>query len=89
MGRDNAHSNIVLKVINNERKILTLYEINDHIPEQIELVIAQVCKESKLWIHPNFRRQSFSFIYLFKFTYFCIVYKDLKKGTLLKEIRNH
>ena len=33
----------VLKVINNERKILTHQEIIDHIVEQIESVIFQVC----------------------------------------------
>ena len=36
----------VLKVINNERKILTRHEIADCIAEQIELVITRVCKES-------------------------------------------
>ena len=34
----------VLKVINNERKILTSHEIIDRIAEQIESVITQVCK---------------------------------------------
>ena len=44
----------VLKVINNERKkSLTHYEIIDRIAQQIVLVITQVWKESKLWIHPN------------------------------------
>ena len=47
----------VLKVITNERKILTDH---DSMVEQIQSVITQVCKESKLWIHPNFRRPSFS-----------------------------
>ena len=81
----------VLKVANNDRKILTHHEIFDRITEQIEPVITQVCKESKLWIHPNLRRPSFSFTYSFTFTYFSIVYKyiDLKKGILLKKIRNH
>ena len=37
----------VLKVINNERKILTHHKIIDRIAEQIMLVITQVCKESK------------------------------------------
>ena len=36
----------VLKVINNERKILTRNEIIDRIAEQIVLVITRVCKES-------------------------------------------
>ena len=36
----------VLKVINNERKILTQYEIADRIAEQIMSVITEVCKES-------------------------------------------
>ena len=55
----------VLKVINHERKILTHHEIIDR--------IVSVCKESKLWIHPNLRRPNFLFTYLSKFTYFCTV----------------
>ena len=47
----------VLKVINNERKILTHHEIIDRTAEQIVLVITQV----KLWIHPNLRGASLSF----------------------------
>ena len=43
----------VLKVINNERKILTHYEIIDRTAEQI----VSVCKKSKLWIHWNLWRQ--------------------------------
>ena len=44
----------VLKVINNEsKKSLTHHEIIDRIAQQIVLVITQVWKESKLWIHPN------------------------------------
>ena len=35
-----------LKVIKNERKILTRHEIIDRIAEQIVLVITRVCKES-------------------------------------------
>ena len=35
----------VLKVINNERNILTHHEIIDRIAEQIVFVITQVCKE--------------------------------------------
>ena len=35
-----------LKVINNERKILTRHEIIHRIAEQIVLVITRVCKES-------------------------------------------
>ena len=37
---------LVLKVINNERKILTHHEIIDRIVEQIVLLITRVCKES-------------------------------------------
>ena len=58
----------VLKVINNERKILTHQEIIDRIAEQAESVIIQVSKESKLRIHSNLRRPRFSFTYSFKFT---------------------
>ena len=59
----------VLKVINNERQILNDHVIIDCIAEQIESMITQVCKESKLWILPNLRRPSFSFTYSFNFTY--------------------
>ena len=64
----------VLRVTNNEKKVLTDHEINDRIAEQIELVITEICKESKFWIYPNLRQPSFSFTYSFKLTYFCIVY---------------
>ena len=37
----------VLKVINNERKILTRHEIIDRTAEKIVSVITQVCKEIK------------------------------------------
>ena len=67
----------ILKVINNERKILTHHEIIDGIAEEVVLV----CKESKLWIHPNLLRPNFSFTYSSKFTYFCIV----DRGTLKNE----
>ena len=43
------------------------------IAEKIVSVITQLCKEIKLWIHPNLRRPNSSFAYSFKFTYFCIV----------------
>ena len=36
----------VLKIINNERKILTPHKIIDCIAEQILLVITRVCKKS-------------------------------------------
>ena len=54
-----------------------------------------MCKELKLWIHPNLRRPCFSFIYSFKFTYFCIVdiwtlkkefYENKKPFTAIKTI---
>ena len=64
----------ILKVINNQIKILTDHEIIDRIAEQSESVIPQVCKESELWIHTNLRRPSFSFTYSFKLSYFPIVY---------------
>ena len=64
----------VLKVINNEKKTLTDHEIINRIAQQIVMAITHVCKESKLQIHPNLGRPSFSFTYSFKFTYFCIVY---------------
>ena len=79
----------VLKVMNNERKILTHHGIIDHIAQQIVSVITQVCKESKLWIHPNLRSSNFSFTYSFKFIYFCIVDVRLRKRTLFKKIGNH
>ena len=76
----------VIKVINNERKILTSHEIIDRIAEHIVLVITRVCKES---INSS-KRLSVSFTYLFKFTYFLLCRcMDLKKGVLFKKIRNH
>ena len=65
---------LVLKVKNNERKILTHHGITDRIAEKIALVITQLCKKPKLWIHPNLKGSSFSFTYLFRFIYFCIVH---------------
>ena len=71
----------LLKVTNNERKILTHYEYADRIAEQIESVITQMHKQSKLWIHRNFNEPGFSLAFSFKFTYFCIVdIWTLKKG---------
>ena len=81
---NNAHPNVRSKSNNNETNILTNHEI--HHCRKIVPVITQVCKETKLWIHPNLKRPNSSFTYSFKFTYLCI---DLKKGTLLKKIRNH
>ena len=69
----------ILKVINNQIKILTDHKIVDRDAEQSESAIPQVCKESKLWIHPNLWRPSFLFTYSFKLTYFAIIYIDLKK----------
>ena len=42
-------------------KILIRHEIINHIAEQIDSVITQVSKKSKLWIHPNLRGPSFSY----------------------------
>ena len=53
----------ILKVINNDRKVLTDQEITDHIAEQIESVITQVCIELKFWIHPNLPRLVFFFLW--------------------------
>ena len=47
-------------------------EIIDRIAEKIESVITQVCKESKLWIHPNLRRPRFSFTCSLKFIHFSL-----------------
>ena len=57
----------VVKVINNERKNLTHHEVIDRIAQQIAFVITQMCKESRLWIHPNLRGPSFSFTYSLTF----------------------
>ena len=59
----------VLKVINDERKILTHHEITDRITEQI----VSVRQKPKLCIHPNLRRPNFIFTYSSKLIYFCIV----------------
>ena len=82
MGKDNAYPNVRskgLKVMNNESKTLTNHEIIDRIVEQIQSMLTQVCKESKFWIHPNLRWPSYSFTYLFTFTYFCIVHMQTLK----------
>ena len=63
----------VLKAVNNESKKLTHHnhKVIDRIAEQSASVIIQVSKESKLRIHLNLKRPSFSFTYSFKFTYKC------------------
>ena len=81
---NNAHPNVHSIRDNNQTNILTHHEIRHC--RNIVPVITQMCKETKLWIDPNLRWPNSSFIYSFKFTYFCI---DLKKGILLKKIRNH
>ena len=57
----------VIKIINKETKILTHHEIIDCMAEQIESVITQMYKESKLWIHPNLRRPGFSLTFYITF----------------------
>ena len=59
-----------------KEKKIAHHEIIDCIAEQTASVITQVCKESKLWIHPNLRRPRFSFTYSFKSTYKCFVRSD-------------
>ena len=49
----------ILKATNNERKFLTHNEFIDCIAEQIVLVMTQMWKDSKLWIHLNLRGSSF------------------------------
>ena len=61
-----------LKVINYERKLLTDHEIIDRMVGQIESVITQLCKESKLRIHANLRRPGFSIIFHL-ISFFCAV----------------
>ena len=78
----------VLKIINNETKYLTHHGIIDCTPHKIVSVIVQMCKETKLWIHPTLHRLNFSFTYSFKFTYIDLMYIDiwtLKKDILLKK----
>ena len=52
----------IIKVINNERKILTRHEIIDRIAEHIVLVITRVCKES---VHSSELMAVKCLIYLF------------------------
>ena len=85
---DSAHLNFCSNS-NNERKILTHHEIIDCITEKIESVIAQMCKESKLWIHPNLRWPGFSLTFISVHLLLCCRYMDLKNGISLKKIRNH
>ena len=61
----------ILKIIINERKILTHYDINS-IEEKIVSVITQVYQESKLWNHSNLRRPNFSFTYSLSFLTFAM-----------------
>ena len=81
----------VLKIINNERKILTHHEIIDCTADKIVSVIAQMCKKTKLWNHPTLQRLNFSFTYSFKFTYVDLIYryKDLRKKNFVKETKNY
>ena len=79
----------ILKIINNETKYLTHHEIIDCTAHKFVSVIAQMCKEIKLWIYPTLQRLNFSFTYSFKFTYIDHMYVDkwtLKKDILLKKI---
>ena len=80
----------VVKVIINERKVLTHHESIDCIAEKIVSVTTRVCNETKLWIHSNLRRPRFSFAYSYKLSYFCIIEKwTLEKWILLKKMRKH
>ena len=64
----------VLKIINNERKILHYHEIIDRMTEKIVSVITQVCKKSKLLIHATLRRPRFSFPYSNLLTFVLQIY---------------
>ena len=78
----------VLKIINNETKYLTHHEIIDCTAHELVSVIAQMCKEIKMWIHSTLQRLNFSLTYSFKFTYIDLMYVDiwtLKKDILLKK----
>ena len=74
-----------LKLINIERKTLAHPELIDRMAEQIESVIAQLCKESNLWVHPNLQQASLSLTFSFKFTYICIVDIWVLKRNFVKE----
>ena len=74
-----------LKVINIESKILAYPQIIDRIAEQIELVITQLWKESKFWVHQNLKQTSFSLTCSFKFTYICIANMSNLKRNFIKE----
>ena len=78
----------VLKVINNERNILTRHEIIDRIAEQIVSVVTWVCKES---MSSSKLTAVKCIIYLFIYVHLLLLCRcmDLKKGILLKKIRNH
>ena len=80
----------VLKIINNETKYLTHHEIIDCTADRIVSVIAQMCKETKLWIYLTLQRLNFSFTFSFNFTYIDPMYIDiwtLKKEILLKKTK--
>ena len=75
----------VLKIINNERKILTHHEIIDRVTGQIVLVITQVCKDSKLWIHPNLRRPSNLLIHLSSLTFALQMHEPQKRSLVFRK----
>ena len=54
----------VLKVMNDERKILNDHVMIDRVAEKTESVITQVCKKQKLWILLNLTAVKF-LIFLF------------------------
>ena len=82
----------VIKLVKNERKILTHHETIDRMAEQVKSVITHVRKESKLWIHRNLRWPIFSVTFSFKFSYFCIADIWTLKGiktTAIKTTTNY
>ena len=66
----NAHPMFVVKVINNERKILTRHEM---ITLQNKMCWWSLVCVKNQWVHPKLQRSIVSFTNLFKFTYFCLV----------------
>ena len=78
----------VLKVINNERKVLTRHEIINCIAEQILLVLTRVYKE---WMSSSELTTVRCLIHLFIQVHLLLLCRcmDLKKGFFINKIRNH
>ena len=80
----------VLKVINNERKILTNDEIIIALQNKLSGLSLKCAKNQNCGFIRTYGDQVFHLlIYLSSLTFALDIYTDLKRGILLKKIRNH